>query len=119
MSHLGPSLPLHAWRVLHSGLVDEVMRSEPDVCLAVTDKLGGITWEDFRRSFAEGTLRARTVGLTVDDVWIVVDFAFEPGQYRPAYSMRDRALGVDGEALIRSQDGDDGMTLDEMLGGDQ
>lgn len=116
MNPKGPSLPVHAWRALHSGLVDEVLRQDGETCLAVTDKLGGLGWIDFGEALRAQTLRARVVGVTLDDAWIALDFAHEPGQYRPALMMRTKTLGVDAEPLIRAHADDLGVTVDELLG---
>ena len=116
MNPKGPSLPIHAWRALHSGLVDEVLKQDGETCLTVTDKLGGLGWIDFGHALRAGTLRARVVGVTLDDAWIAVDYAHEPGQYRPAYMMRTKTLGVDAEPLIRDHAAQVGVTVDELLG---
>jgi hypothetical protein len=93
------ALPAHAWRVLHSGFVDEVLKSEPEVCLAVNDRLCGLGWESFTIALHHKTLRMRVVPITRDGAWVMVDYCDELGAYRPVLMMRAPLLGVDPHAV--------------------
>lgn len=117
MTYPGPAIPVHAWRALHSGFVDEVLKSDPATCLAINDRIGGLGWESFGIAMHHGTLRARLSGVTLDDAWIVIDYAETPGNYRGALMMRTRTLGVDAEPLLRAQAEGLGISLGDLLGG--
>ncbi len=116
MTYPGPTLPAHAWRALHSGLVDEVLKADPDTCLAVNERLCGLGWESFGLALHHKTLRTRLVPVTLDDAWVTIDYAHTPGDYTPLVQMRCTLLGVNAKPLVRDYAEHLGIPLDDIIG---
>lgn len=110
----GPDIPIHAARALHSGLVDEVLTSPPDECLAINNRLCGLGWDSFVAALHDGTLRIRVTPVGIEDAWISLEYAAQPGTYRTLVSMAARILGVDAQALLRDHAASLGLTLEQL-----
>jgi hypothetical protein len=116
-----PTLDIHSWRALHSGFVHEVLNSEPEVCLAVNERLLGLDWHAFSQALIDKVIIAQVVPVTRDDAWIRLDYAHEALDYQPVVMMRARLIGADAVKLVKACDDGQGnaITIEEMLGGDE
>lgn len=94
-TYVGPKLPMHAWRSLHSHYCERISQTDP--LAEHLRRLTGYTFSGFIRAFGSGTLVTETKPHNGLD-WYVINYS--AGQQVAVVAACAPFLGLTGDRLV-------------------
>lgn len=103
----GPSMPMHAYRALHSVLVDWVMLGNLERQRLADQRMDSGTFVSMMRSIEDGRLSVRFMTSAEETMWVWIVAPREPGDHgdpEPIYLAGSPVVGIGAdEALLMAE----------------